>query len=301
MHGHPQPRSGGRMAATDDTPWVSVSLLAEHTFCPRAGVIQHESREEDTGEEKFHAPRGKAFYTIKQIEKELTKWGNYTLIMLVITLFSFVCVVPIFILLWCFLRWADIYYSHYLPAKNARASVPNPEHTEPQPTNWWALIQAGFEPRRLDEGLRDPRWRLVGCPWRILVKGDLRIPVFRKRLGRGDSGDKLYRQHYARMAAYCHLIQECEGASSPYGIVLFGHTYTGMTVPATPWTNKTFHDALVATREMVASLPGKVPPAPSVQDRGKCKLCPHSWRDRTTGLSVCGQRFNWVPPNIRDF
>ena len=337
MSNPPKQQQRSRMVAAEDDPWISVSLLAEHTFCPRAGIIQHESQEEDTGEEQFHSGRGRVrtYYALEEIQKDLSMWRKRTL-WAVGALFGSVvfyglgailvrlslgpspsqrppyaaqlsacsstccCLVPVSLLLSviCGFLWLNVYLSHYRPAVRAIASIPDPNHTSSQPVNWWALLNAGFESRRLSEALRYPRWRLVGCPWRILVKGDLRIPVFRKRPSRGTTGERLYRQHYARMAAYCHLIETCEGAKSPYGIIMYGHSHDGITVPNKPGTRKTFHDSLLATRETISAL-GRVDP-PSPDNLNKCSACPHSWRDRDTGQSVCGERFTWRPPNIRD-
>jgi len=326
-----------RMVATEGTPWISVSLLAEHTYCPRAGVIQHESQEEDVGDELIHVSRGRVrrYYTLGEIQRDLSKARKRTLWMtgafflsLIFSIlfrvpnslisgpssqqspnaawlnsFSLACCcgwAPILLLLSaiCGINWASLYRKHYLPAIRAVASVPDPEHTNSRAVHWWALLKAGFEPRRPNEPLRDARWRLVGCPWRVLVAGDLRIPVFRKRSSDSSAGKRLYRQHYARMAAYCHLLEACEGAESPYGIVMLGNSYDGITVPNQPGTRKTFHDALVATRKTISAL-GRADPSAAGRLMKKCLACPHSWRDRHTGQSVCGERFHWRPPNTK--
>jgi hypothetical protein len=186
----------------------------------------------------------------------------------------------------------------YIPAKLARASVPDSNHTESQVVKWWGLINAGFRPIRPQDQYRDPQWHLAGCPWRILVKGDLRIPVFRKRPSKGNSGDRLFKQHYTRMAAYCHLLEKCEHAQSPYGIVLFGNSHKGLTVPSQPGTKKTFHDSLVSARRTIATIPQVLPQHPA--NTQTCVLCPHSKRDVLTNASICGTRFYWNPPNYKD-
>lgn len=312
-------RKSSRMVADRETPWISVSLLAEHIYCPRAGIIQCETQQEDTGEELFHLGRGKrrTFYDFPQLQRALKRTFLYTCFTLLLSILlalitftlgnesaelaaagtfglfctSLACVIGIF-------RWLFIYFALYLPAKLARASVPDPRHTEPQMIHWWNLINAGFRPIRPQEQYRDVQWHLAGCPWRILVKGDVRIPVFRKRLNRGTAGEKLFRQHYARMAAYCHLIEKCEKAWSPYGIILLGDTHHGITVPCQPGTKKAFHDGLVQTRTTLANQYHVLPSYPSHLQL--CVLCPHSRRDRVTGMSVCGTRFGWIPPNYKD-
>jgi hypothetical protein len=342
-------RQPSRMNAGRNDPWISVSLLAEQTYCPRAGIIQYETAAEDTGEELFHLGRTKipAFYDFKQMIRAIKRTFISILIISVILLVSFifsdiflfsvylqepnntentsnlstitpthitpsapnyalllgllfgiVLVVCLLLLIRNILRLLYICIFLYIPAKLARASVPDPHHTEVQGVKWWSLINAGFRPIRPQDQYRDSQWHLAGCPWRILVKGDLRIPVFRKRPGRGNSGDRLFKQHYARMAAYCHLLEKCEHAQSPYGIVLFGNSHRGLTVPYQPGTKKTFHDSLVNARRTIANIPKVLPQHPA--NTQTCVLCPHSKRDNVTGASVCGSRFYWIPPNYKD-
>lgn len=298
------------MLAGSYTPWVAVSLLAEHIFCPRAAIIQHEANMEDTGEEPMWASQGrkKRYYSIAAIKRDLRNWASGMGVAVLVTLILWAvtadsgaapCVVSLGLLVSAIVAggFLNIYFVHYLPAVRAAACVPNPNHTESQAVNWWGFLNAGFVSRRLGEGLRDSKWRLVGQPWRVLVKGDLRIPVFRKRFRRDSAtAEKLYRQHYARMAAYCHLLEVCEGAKSPYGVVLFGDSHKGVTVPNQPGSRKTFHTGLLELRDTLSNYKHRTPPP---ADLRRCKACPHSWRDRQTGTSVCGQRFNWRPPNIK--
>jgi len=116
------------------------------------------------------------------------------------------------------------------------------------------------------------------------------------------------------MAAYCHLLERCEGASSPYGIVLFGDTMKGFSVPATPQTKRVFHDALLATRatieqfaarqfsiethgHLLSRLPVAWSPDPPSDSYTRCPNCPHSSRDYGSVRGVCGTRFQWDPPD----
>lgn len=312
MHYSSGPRKTSRMIAGRDTPWISVSLLAEHVYCPRAGIIQHESGEDDTGEELFHLGRGRrrVFYSFQQIRRELKRIQIFLLcsfIAFIICSLSKTINMPILedfspfvtlVFIINILRWLYVYLFRYLPAKLAPAMIPAPNHTEPQYIKWWNLLNAGFQPIRPQDQYRDEQWHLAGCPWRVLVKGDLRIPVFRKRLNKGTAGEKLFRQHYARMAAYCHLLEKCERAWSPYGIIMFGNSYHGITVPCQPGAKKAFHDGLVDARTTIANAHRYLPSFPA--NLQTCIRCPHSWRDRMTGASICGTRFYWTPPNIKD-
>jgi len=140
------------------------------------------------------------------------------------------------------------------------------------------------------------RWKLAGRPWRILAYGDLRIPVWRRRPSKNPVSNRLYPQHYVRMAAYCHLLEQAEpGAISPYGIVLEKQSYIGMTVPNLIPAKRSFHDALVSTRTLLERLPIE-PPAPN-NPSSLCTHCPHNRPDDLTGISICGARFHWTPPD----
>lgn len=325
MNNSAGPQRQSRMAADRDDPWISVSLLAENAYCSRAGIIQNETGQEDIGEEIFHLGRGRQrliFYDFKQLKRALkstlklilwsigasilftllsviittlhlqTLWSSIMAICSCLLFISFICVV------YGILRWIYIYLFRYLPAKWAHAAAPDPLHTEAQMIQWWRLLNAGFQVIRPQDQYRDTRWHLAGCPWRVLVKGDLRIPVYKKRPNRGNAGEKLFRQHYARMAAYCHLLEKCENARSPYGIILFGDSHIGITVPCQPGTKKTFHNGLIDARKTISYSKNFLPPYP--QNPQICVLCPHSRRDRNTNESICGNRFGWTPPNYRD-
>jgi hypothetical protein len=187
----------------------------------------------------------------------------------------------------------------YFWAKVRAPKIPDPNSSESQKINWWGLLNAGFQPITPQDMYRDEQWHLAGCPWRILVKGNLRIPVFRKRFSDGPIGKKLFPQHYARMAAYCHLIEKSERASSPYGIILFGKTPQGVTVPYQGREKGTLRRSILDARDTLTRINSNFIPA-TPRSLEQCKKCPHSKRERFTLTSACGMRFSWIPPNYRD-
>lgn len=332
--GWPQPtfqQNTSRMVARGNDPWISVSLLSEHLYCPRAGVIQHELPEENF-EDKFRlfhlGRRRRTFYDLRQIGRALKRCIGFFVVFVVAAIASYIfgdlkyeaaakqfgphppltpeMWIPVLIALalmlpalFCLVRFIEIFLLNYIPARLAGSGVPDPLHQESQQVKWWKFINAGFRLVNPQDQYRDEQWHLVGNPWRILVKGDLRIPVFRRRPSHGTSGAQLYRQHYGRMAAYCHLIEKCEGAWSPYGIVLQADSYKAQTVPYQPGSRKVFHDGLVDARQTLKLLPQRAPAVPS--NTQVCLLCPHSRRDPLSGYSVCGQRFSWNPPDGRTY
>jgi hypothetical protein len=179
----------------------------------------------------------------------------------------------------------------YVMAVQAMSTVPDPGHREGQELNWWGMLSAGYEIIRLPEQLRDPDWRLAGKPWRVLRHGDLRIPVFKRRARSRENAENLGKQHYVRMTAYCHLLEKCENAASPYGIILFGDSYHGVTVPNTAGRRRVMEDSLLEARRVLIKRDGPV-------NEQKCVRCPfNSPRDAT--MPDCGDRFDWSPPARR--
>jgi len=329
----------GRMRAQPDVPLLDVYALAKFVFCPRAGVITHEAGQDesvnDLGPVKLdYMPR----YDLREIEEALQEvkgwlglWGIGVLATLMLTGVVTYTVHPE--TLWIGLavvagivcKMAKLFYRAWVLAGrqwaclHAEAKEPDPAATEVQPVNWWELMKAGFRSIKYLETLTDEDRMLSGRLWRVLRRGSLRIPVFRELRG----GAKLERHHCVTMAAYCHLLQVCEGGDTPYGIILFGHSYEGVAVPNSPTIKAAFHDALVEAWAAVrkAREDASFPPAP----RGaQCEHCPLGWprvhrlgeTEHATRLemlpvfpgyggdgrpyhSFCGDRFHWIPPHER--
>jgi len=297
---------GGRMRAQDGDPWVSVSLLGEATFCARAGRFQHEQSQEDTGEEEIPPPRRGWFrppFSVAEIELELGKLrpkvvtlAALTALLAVLGFFASILWVGALALVIVTARAGLALLALGNLLKEARAVAgqePDPGASQPQPVSWWALVQNGFQALRYEDPLSDESWRVTGKPWRILQRGSTRIPVFRKR----NEDERLYRQHFARIAAYAHLLERSEGATVPYGVILLGSSYRGLTVPIEPPSKKQFHDALLLARTVVKGGPHQPPP----HNTSLCRSCP--WGKPMTNdrgrsyQSPCGQRYDWVPPH----
>ena len=169
----------------------------------------------------------------------------------------------------------------------------------------------------MPEPMIDRSHGLAGRPWRVLRKGELRIPVFRKH--RGDRN--VHSQHRVRISAYCHLIEACEGSSAPFGLVVFAGSYDVVVIPNNTANQSAFAAALRLARQLFGAKSARgersTLPAPSA-----CYSCPlglpriveavetapaasvsqhpvHS----ATGVesrefhSLCGDRFAWIPPH----
>jgi hypothetical protein len=258
-------------AANGDPPWIGIHVLSEFVFCPRAGVLTFELGHEDTGEERDRVPpldylpdfragvdrRTSATGVAGKSAVCCSEWNRHVAGLLgvrsswCVGYFDAVAAWPA----------ADgglgnsskhgkAIFTLVLRRNEALKAVPEarpgPRRTL-QPVHWWNLLKAGFTPVEYAGPHRDAATRLLGRPWRVLEKGSLRIPVFRKLWGAAE----LYPQHFVRMAAYCHVIEQSEGGHSPYGIILFGYGYTGCTVPNIAAHRHAFGEALEKARKLI--------------------------------------------------
>ena len=311
-----KPRPTSRMVANSGDPWVFISVMGEHVFDPRAGLVEYVSKREDTGEEGEPVQqRVSPLHTIAELKRAMKRYsmrilGLFGIEILILFISPIVSrwemaqillvvlgiVVFIFILnnFWYFLK----FLCTYLVALLSFSQEPEIDSKEPEKINWWRLLQGGFEVTYPQEAMKDSRWRVGGKPWRILQKGDLRIPVMRKM-----GVEKLYRQHFARMAGYCHLIEKANpGVKSPYGIILFSPGYRGLTVPYNPSSKKAFHDGLVSTRRTLKGYTTRgIKPGPP-SNTNLCSNCRHGYPIRDEDdewYSDCGDLFNWTAYSAR--
>jgi len=300
-----------RMTPEKDDPWIPVGVMGEHTFCKRAGIIEYESNKDDTGEEGIPVKRKffNILYSINAIKNKMKK----SFIQIIIYLCFIAVAVSLYMLhnnililiclvaTACYFLFRNIgqfcYLSYlYIQTLIAASKEPDINKKEPQDINWWSLIHCGFQIAASNEGIKDEKWKVIGRPFRILERGNLRIPVM-KKLGQA----KLYRQHFSKIAAYCHLLEIAEpGVSSPYGIVLFSNGYSGKSIPNYPGSSKSFHDDLISARKTFRNIKNiKINPP----NRKLCYKCHHgrptsnNWG--VTWHSTCGDRFNWIPPHER--
>jgi len=306
--------------AQNDDPWISASNLGEFAFCERAGVLAAEREMDDEGDEEPKARSGR-FYDIPALEAEIARrkrilrnWGiAYAIAAIVMALIASFDSIVLWAVVWfghliVIGIWPDAGPIHSLlrlrdahadlaRARTALANIPPFEHTKPMAIDWWSLLQAGFESMRPAEILRDTEWRLCGRPWRILKYGSHRIPVFRKKVTGADP-TKIHHAHIVRMTAYCRVLEATEGGQSNFGIVLFGPTYDGVTVPIDRSCATRLKRALVSYRELLKTRREPLPPSTFA----KCRNCPHGKPDRYVpspryGHSDCGDRFQWTPPH----
>jgi hypothetical protein len=187
-----------------------------------------------------------------------------------------------------------------------------------QVVSWWALRKAFASVRKPREALSDPELRLSGKPFLILQSGSLRIPVVRKHRGKHELRD----QNRARVAAYCHLIETVERGQAPFGVFMFADSYDVYIVPNSQAAQSLFRRGLEQTRKVLervkaGDLPQPAPAShclncplgkprvhrPGVTDQHLSILpgsyTPQLGADGREYHSVCGDRFEWLPPHAR--
>ncbi len=324
---------------TQRTRWLTVHALTEFVFCPRAGLIAVETNSLDEHEKPpsnldFSLP-----YTIDELEYRLARnlnrlWllGGVSAIVLLAGIFAAWqdrMLMGLFagVLLLLLAKPVARRVERVMALVEQRRTLlqrerfaPPVEEATRQNVNWWDFLNAGWMSITCHESHRDEQLALSGSPWRVLRQGSFTIPVF--KLPHYDSlqGTRIFPQHIVRMAAYCHLLETCEGATSPCGIVLFGDTYEGTTIPNDAEAKQLFAGAVQTAQHwlMLSADDRKEPPAAEPALCSGCHLgrpivylegvSEHTRygqpvpvygtvaRDGRLYHCLCGDRFLWRPP-----
>jgi hypothetical protein len=274
----------------DSRPMVRVHVLSEHIFCPRAVILALETGDDVGEDDRPLGPRLDGFedYDEHRFAEELhaaytqfCRWLMFLApsILLVLVVWRFaspvwgaIASLPLFYCvarLWDTGRWivALVRERALLNAASPLEIAMPPQQV--QEVNWWSLRKAGFDCHKPQDSYPDLTERLVGRPWRVLTKGTtLRIPVIRKH-----RGDPIWRpQHVVRVAAYCRLIEAHELGDSPFGVLMFAHTYQCVIIPNDNVAKFQFENAFEEAREFMAVYEaGKyIPPEPK---DNRCSGC----------------------------
>lgn len=329
---------GTGMEAQPDDPEIGVYVLSQFVFCPRAGVCAFEGHRKGDSEDPpniclDYMPR----YDLYEVEKSFNGRLTTTLVLVCGTLVS--AWLAHFLITTVHPDWAyagmastsvlAILSIMQLPAlwelarrrfalQWAKAREPDPQLGEPQPVNWCELLKAGFMYVPYRDWLEHPQWKLTGKPWRVLRRGNLRIPVFRQAEG----DPKLHVKHLAKAAAYCHLLQTAENASSPFAIILKENSFDGVAVMFNAKTRKILHEALRRARAVLRSVKTGAQSPAAPERTSLCSGCPfgnpvpfrpgesQNYKDgiplpifevassqQEMHHSHCGDRFGWLPPH----
>ncbi|MBX3412416.1 MAG: hypothetical protein KF708_06995 [Pirellulales bacterium] len=322
----------------DRRGWLTVHTLSEFVFCPRAGVLAYAQQQMDEIDEP--PPRFNLDYlpdySLALIEqalehqlRDLRRLGIRFAAALIALGWMFydglwlwmLPVAAVFATLsWRFadrLQSVMVLVSRRRSAREALDRQPIEDSDQMQRVNWWELLKAGYESEVYQHVLEDEDLKLAGRPWRVLVRGSLRIPVVMALPPNSRQAPTPGPQQCARSAAYCRLLTTCVGGESPFGIVLFGNSYEGWTVPNTPQQQAEFDLVIARARELFESLTcddeAARPDSTSV-----CNGCQHgepvtveqgasriagsaihgaTGRDGQQYHSPCGDRFRWRPPH----
>lgn len=319
--------------------WVTVRDLGNFVYCPRAGQLSVEREQADCGDD---APASRLdyqpLYEIGTIREEIRKhhehfkklalWGwTCVLLWLAYTLevspVSGTVIGVITIIVWGRIEMRIV--ASYLALRHGLYLYQSAVacHIDPRnviaetKVNWWSMIRGGFdsvEPKTL---LRDSSLRLAGRPFRILQKGEHRIPVI--RIPRQDG--RIFFQHVVRLAAYAHLISVCERSSPTCGAILFADSDEALLIPISAEIIEQSLRELRKLRKQMSAVArrGSMPPRPRNEE-----CCHNCWfarlRRHIPGRSEtvlrggvmpvqridlgdgvprhcdCGDRFAWHPP-----
>ena len=333
-------RSGSSdpMAAKPDDVKLGVHCLTEFVFCPRAGLCTYEQDKEFAEEEEHANVYYLPIYDRVELERTLKAiFEQFWRIVLGGVIATVLCAVvawmagqmilgilAVVVALVTIIALAERGYwafrvTQYLAIwKRAEPRLPDPETTKTQEIHWCELLAAGFTLREPQAPLTHEQWKLGGKPWKVLEYGDLRIPVFLHRA----EWKGLFPQHFVRMAAYCHLLQTCEGFRSPYGVIVRKDTFAAVTIPNSARSQEGFWKALIDARRTVRDAEETNQfPSPPGAEATTCRDCPYgkpgAYRrgkdflrhgkpipvkivpgpGRRKCHSHCGDRFHWIPPH----
>lgn len=296
-------RTRTALACDDETPALGVHEMSEFLFCPCAGVIAAESQVDDDGTEFIPAPAlagiteyevDRLLVTIERSEQRLLiltvlllgpavpgcvlTWvrdGQLGLAILLTVAAAALFVVP-FLWLPAMMAWWSAKRQLRI-AENTAAVEPDWDHRSVQEVHWWGLLRSGFESREVGDILQDDAIGLRGRPWRLLCRGELRIPVMRIRLN--DDGEEfdagtwpgLRYQQRARLTAYSYLVEACGVGRADWVIVLFQRSVTGIAVPVQTEEWQVLRDGLARARLLRTLEPEQ---AAAQADKNLCRRCP---------------------------
>lgn len=289
---HPE---GDRLRAGPDTPRVSVYVLSQMMFCPRAGQLTQEQIErglktdnaddvqEDRSPRLDWLPDYDEALIKEQIDERmgvLTQVAPYAIVYALVWFFilyfyrgiGVVLAAPIAVFgIWLWERLQKVWeLEKRLKAferanNNLKISDLGKEELT---VNWWSLKKTGFSVSKPEEPNELDKWRLVGRPFLVLTYQGMRIPVFRKHKGRAE----VFPNNRAAIVGYCQLLEQCEGGRSPFGVMMFADTYDVVIIPNNHANQLLFEEGLLQTREILRQIALGI--ALGEPTRNQCEGCP---------------------------
>ncbi len=161
-------------------------------------------------------------------------------------------------------------------AMKAEARQLDPQVTGIQSVNWWSMLKASFEPVNYKRPFRHPELPLEGCPWRVLERGSIRIPVIRSGIDKlGLSPGELYPKHLIRLTAHALLPESTGQHEVPFGLVFPSNSPKGLAVRITPARReKTIRSVEEFADKLRNSQQHHVEPRPPANGN-RCARCVH--------------------------
>lgn len=321
-----------RLTAAPSDPYLGVHVVSEYLYCQRAGTIAMEANEPDPGQELRsvrlgHLPK----YEAVRLEQMI---GRLTARLVLIALGTMLLLGVYAAAAWSGVGWAMaacwvlflalgaaalhtlgalfVLTWRLAEASGAKPQEPDFTGTESVSLPWWSLVAAGYELHQWPDPITVDRWRLSGRPWRVLARGNTVIPVLLSTRRE----NKLGKNHYARIAAYCALLSESAGVESPFGVVLISGTTQCIAIRNSKISQEALSDGVVGMRDLkqfleidrtFATAPppsrcwkcplGELKPYPSTPVIPGETLPLPVLRGNQKLQSVCGMRFNFHPPH----
>ena len=200
----------------------------------------------------------------------------------------------------------------------AEPQIPNPGANQLEPVDWWALLNADFLAKPVEEALlgRNPDLTrhpgLTGTPFRLLHNGDkanpgdFYIPVVLRKVTEKNL-DRIMKTDRVRNAAYCHLVEQQFPKSvnshvAPYGIVMNYLTYKGFAIKVTADDRKALLQAFEAVIEHRRLYENECLLPDEPENRSNCAGCPlgEPIRYRRGKTDALTRKYGKRPFMIRD-
>jgi len=246
--------------------FLSVHALGQYVFCKRAGILAAESEDAIDADDPLPRLTFLPNFDLERIEEALSTHLNRgglglvyisSMVMLLIVgvakqsqlIVSSMLILLSVILVWEFCIVVTVFrlIARRRKAIKAEAKCPDPSVTELRQINWWSMLNAGFAPANYQRPFRHPKLPLEGCPWRVLERDSLRIPVIRAGGDRlGNRKGELFPKYRARIIAYAVLLEATNHVKVPYGLIFPQDSPHGLAIPIADddraWIDKTLDD-----------------------------------------------------------
>ena len=321
--------------------FVSVHALGQYLYCPRAAILAMETGEDRDIDEPLPRLTYLPNFSREQIEVELSKraWmiiysipiavGIVTLMSIAVERQQLLLFYPMVFLGLAYIGWLAAKLTEIMQLSLRRRAAIVAESYEPdrsvtgiQAVNWWSMLAAGYEPVNYQQPFRHPEYPIEGCPWRVLEKASVRIPVIRAGGDKlGGAAGELYPKYIIRLVAYAMLLESAGHLDAPFGLVFPMDSPKGLAVRITPAlrekTLRSLEEFVIKLRD---SQEHAVEPRPP-EHRNRCLGCDYGEpeeisvkeiakaRKAGTRLTVlqhgtgrtyhcqCGDRFGSAPPH----